>query len=57
MGKNGLSVHPLGKVAQPIGTRIEVGVVYLIDIAGEDDFSALSCACNDSFYLVWRKVL
>ena len=54
---DGQPLHLLDGVRQAIGGLVEVGVVDLADVAGEDEFRALANAAGDGLDLVRREVL
>ena len=52
-----LAAHAVDKVSQAVGTGVQVGVVDLVGITGEDNASVDACAGNDGFDFVWGRVL
>ena len=57
MGEQGLANHAVDEVAQAIGEGVEIGVVDLLYISGEDDFRSFSGASDDRFDFVRREIL
>ena len=53
----GLAFETFDHVGQAVGRAVEVGVIDLGDIAGEDDLGALADAADDRLDLVRREVL
>src|SRR5690606_10386185 len=45
------------EVGKAVALCVEVRGIYLVDIAGKDDFGMLARTGNDGFYFMWRKVL
>ena len=52
-----LALEPLHRVAQAVAGGVEVGVVDLVRVAGEDDLGAFAGAADDGLDLVRREVL
>lgn len=57
MGVEFLAFHAFDEVGEAVGLGVEVGVVDLEDVAGEDDFGAFAGAGDDGFDFVGGEVL
>lgn len=57
MGIDWLPNHSVDEITQPIRQGIEVGLVNLSNITGEDDLGTLSGPRNDCFDFVGREIL
>ena len=52
-----LADHAVDEVTHPVRQRVEIRVVNLLDVAGEDDLGPFACTGDDRFDFVRRQVL
>ena len=57
MGVELLPHHSMNQVAQAVGKPVEIGLVDLGHVTGEDDLRALAGAGDDRLYLMGREIL
>src|SRR5690606_9152590 len=50
-------LYVFDEVRKAIALRIQVGGVYLVDVACKNNLGVLASPGNDGFYFVWREVL
>ena len=57
MGEEVFAVEFFAEVGEAVGPFVEVGLVYLVDVTGEDDLSSFAGTGDDGFYFVRGEVL
>lgn len=57
VGEEVFAVEFFAEVCEAVGPGVEVRLVYLVNISGEDDLGAFSCSGYDCFDLMRGEVL
>ena len=57
MGEEVFAVEFFAQVGKAVGPFVEVGLVYLVYVTGEDNFGSFAGTGDDGFYFVRGKVL
>ena len=57
VGEDALAEELVAKVREAVGVEVQIGLVYLVDVSGEDYLSAFSGTGDDGLDLVRSEVL